>query len=429
MNVPSSGKVLPELPPEIWLEIMQFATYIHHQHDIRPLNPFTPRRVSSDVMAPNVPTVVARTKLNLQRVCRAWRALAVRIAFHYLEILSPAKAEKLILALEQCSRGPMDQRHNLGQWTRHVEVYTHARGSNSLQYLTTVFRVLQACPNLRIFSGHWAHPLPLQFFDAISRIFSASLQSLHWNDYSVTEWPKTTAATSQFISSFTALRVLDLQNYGGSGHNTDDTIILYKVQDLILSNTPPSITAASALNLPALRNLTINTRGFTAHEDLVARFLSTHGAFLTHADIYPPTLEYETSSISGRIRENDLRPDIFLRNNLCPRLVALSFPTSSPIMVLDAPHSLRCIGIRGVRADYLYPDKDLSTTQHLMSFDHERYTSLQMIKTVDFLAEADGDSLIKDLFIWWVDRFAKRNVDFLDGEGVLWTYDDFPQKN
>lgn len=32
------------------------------------------------------------------------------------------------------------------------------------------------------------------------------------------------------------------------------------------------------------------------------------------------------------------------------------------------------------------------------------------------------DSLIKDVFIWWVERFEKMGVDLLDGEGVLWAY-------
>jgi hypothetical protein len=36
--------------------------------------------------------------------------------------------------------------------------------------------------------------------------------------------------------------------------------------------------------------------------------------------------------------------------------------------------------------------------------------------------EAAGDSLVKDIVIWWAEKFEKYGIDFLDGEGVLWAY-------
>ena len=58
-----------------------------------------------------------------------------------------------------------------------------------------------------------------------------------------------------------------------------------------------------------------------------------------------------------------------------------------------------------------------------MSLTPSRYPSLELIKTVGFLVDAETDLLIKDIFIWWVERFEKQGIDFLDGEGVLWAYD------
>jgi hypothetical protein len=76
-----------------------------------------------------------------------------------------------------------------------------------------------------------------------------------------------------------------------------------------------------------------------------------------------------------------------------------------------------------VRAESLYPDKKTNTGRHLMTFTPSRYPNLELVRTVGFLVDADTDSLIKDIFIWWVERFEKQGIDFLDGEGVLWAYD------
>jgi len=59
-----------------------------------------------------------------------------------------------------------------------------------------------------------------------------------------------------------------------------------------------------------------------------------------------------------------------------------------------------------------------------MSFTPSRYPKLELVRTVGFLVDAETDSLIKDIFIWWVERFEKQGIDFLDGEGVLWAYSD-----
>ncbi|KAG6911166.1 hypothetical protein DXG01_003906 [Tephrocybe rancida] len=423
----SRKMILPPLPQEIWLEIMQFATYVHQHHSLAPLDPFTQCRVSSNVMAINTPSLSIRTKLSLLLVCRSWRKIAVQIFYNYLVIRSPSRAEGLLAVLERSSLGPPQDRLSHGQWTRHIEIYTHTRHAGGLQYLKTLFRILQMCPTLRMLSGHWDHPLPSEFLDAISRKFGPTLQGLYWNDRRAGVWPKTTVASPQFLGSFIGLRVLDLSSYGGNSGIENTTITVPNVQNLIMSNSIPGIVVATVLELPALRTLTLKTHpGIeAAPTDLLVQFLTAHGASLTSVDIHSPSLEPNpTDSYLGRGAIDYFRPDIFLQNNLCPNLETITFPTSAPLLSHKNNHPLRRIGLRGVRADTMYPDKDSNTKKHLMSFDSDRFPKLEVIRTVGFLVDADTDGFIKDVFIWWVQKFEKQDVDFLDGEGVLWAYTD-----
>ncbi|KAG6857707.1 hypothetical protein H0H87_004123 [Tephrocybe sp. NHM501043] len=425
---PQSPKInLPPLPQEIWLEIMQFATYVHHHHSIVPLDPFAQCRVSRDVMAPNTPSLSTRTKLSLVLVSRSWHKIALQIFYNYLQIRSPTRAEGLLTALERSSHGPPEQRLHHGQWTRHIEIYTHARRAGELQYLKTLFRIFQECPNLRILSGHWNHALPPEFLNAISRSFGPRLQGLYWDDHKVAAWPKATISSPIFLGTFVALQTLDLRNYGGNSNIGNTTVTFPDVKYLILSNSPPGILVSTVLDLPALRNLTLKTHPIIggASADLLIKFLTIHGAHLKSVDLHSPTMESDaTDSYLGRRATCSFRPDIFLQGDLCPNLVTLTFPASSPLLDHKIRHPLRRIGLRGVRADTIYPDKETHTKKHLLSFTSERYPKLEVVRTVGFLADADTDNLVKDIFIWWVHKFEQEGVDFLDGEGVLWAYTD-----
>ncbi|KAF8236028.1 hypothetical protein L208DRAFT_1358023 [Tricholoma matsutake] len=428
-------KSQPDLPLEIWMEIFQLATYVHQQSTIAPLNPFTLRRVSTNVMAVNVPSLSARTKLSLVLVCRSWRRIAIQIFYEYVVIRSPARATAL-LAVLRSSRAAYDdggdsQHHNIGygQWTRHIEVYTHARGTNELQYLQTLFHIFQACPNLHMLSGMWNHPLPVEFLDAISRLYGQSLQGLYWNEVCPIDHPP--VATPQFLASFRSLGILDLRNFvGGAISNNPGECFprpsLPRLQDLIISTYPQSLTLATALSLPALRNLTVKTAvSGEPPLDLLIAFLQVHGPALVSVDIPSPSADSEPEPDTALLRRNlpHINPDIFLQPDICPNLVSFAFPTTSPPLGAHVHRSLRRIGLRGVRAESLYPDKRTSTRGHLMSITPSRYPNLELVRTVGFLVDADTDSLTKDIFIWWAERFEKHGIDFLDGEGVLWAYD------
>ncbi|GLB37402.1 hypothetical protein LshimejAT787_0404530 [Lyophyllum shimeji] len=413
----------PPLPDELLLEIFEFATHVHRHATLAPLDPFTPRRVSNNVMGPNTASLSTRTKLSLVLVCRSWRRLAVQLLYDYLVIRSPARATTILAVLQRSSSmtdgksGPA----GYGQWTRHIEVHTHARGANNLSFLQTIFRIFQECPNVRMLSGIWNHPLPIEFLNAVAALYGPSLQGIYWNDRSVIYPERTTLASPEFLTSFSSLRVLNLRSYSGKSVSKSHAVTLPKVEDLVISNTQRSLAIATTLGLPALRNLTVKTGAECAPTEYFINFLHVHGASLVSVDLLSPSVDSDPEPDSSQIRRTacHTNPDLFLLDNRCPNLVTLTFPTTSSPLSPDICHPLHRIGLRGVRADSLYPDKATNTKGHLMSFTPDRYPKLEVVRTVGYLVEADTDSLIKDVFIWWVEKFEKQGVDFLDGEALV----------
>jgi hypothetical protein len=128
------------------------------------------------------------------------------------------------------------------------------------------------------------------------------------------------------------------------------------------------------------------------------------------------------STISRRILSH-INPDIFLDPDHCPILESITFPITSPPLAPKIHSTIRRIGLCGVRSDGLYPDKQSMTRDHLMAITSDKYPELELIQTVGYFVDADkNDELIKDIFIWWVEKFEEVGIDFLDGEGVLWAY-------
>lgn len=433
------ARALPDLPLEIWLEIFQFATYVHRSETIQPLNPFTPRRTSTNVMGANTPSLAMRTKLSLVLVCRAWRRLAVKILYRHIVIRSPARADAILHVLEN-SRRPLHAKQNethlripsspgYGEWARHIEVYTYMRGSSNISFLQTVFRIFRCCPNLQYLSGRWTHQLPIEFLQGISALYGQSLQGIYWGD-ALPVPDLDNVSTPEFLGTFTTLRILDLTHYGGNlpAPRAPDSPrpILPCVQELILSNTPRSLRTATILDLPKLRNLTLRTDGYEpGASGYITAFLNVHGHSLLFVDLPPPS-DSELDFDSAPVRRNAeyITPDLFLAKDICSNLESFIYCYASPIYPTCPHPNLRRVGIRGITSEFLYPDKPSCIKNHLTIFTPEKYPCLELVQMIGFLVDAHADSIMKDACIWWVERFEKMGILFLDGECVLWMYAD-----
>ncbi|KAJ7502381.1 hypothetical protein B0H11DRAFT_1988326 [Mycena galericulata] len=419
---------LPDLPLEIWLEIFQWSTYVYAS--IEPMDPFTVKHAPTDVMGANTPILSMRTKCALVGVCHSWRRIAIQILYQHIVIRSPSRAALILQVL----RDSHSAKSNYGHWTRHVSLYTHARGVSNIRFLQNVFRILQYCHRLRMLSATWRIVVPREFLDAVSTLYGPSLQGLYWDEQKYSNLEKTHASLN-FLASFRSLRVLDLRNFVGDGLLTrieSSPPTLPCLNHVILSNHGPNISVATALELPSLHTLTLQS--LVSHPirvDLITKLLEVHGASLTTVHLPSPSSGSDTSEpTQPRTPMQHIPPSLFLHPGVCPNLETFTFGANSPAIVFEPSPtetythpSLRRIALYTVRAEALYPSKGPNETQtHLRSFTRAAYPSLEMVRTANFIVDADADSLVKDVFIWWSERFERDGVDFQDGEGVVWIY-------
>ncbi|TEB38504.1 hypothetical protein FA13DRAFT_1786268 [Coprinellus micaceus] len=413
---------LLELPSEIWLEIFQFATHVPRSTSLRPSDPFKARRVPSwnIVLAQNTPGGVLYTKVALSCVSKSWRTLAVPLQYQHVVIKSPMRARLILRSLTESQNGDCTGH---GKWTWHIEVLTHTRGSGSLPYLQSVFGIFRCCPNVRVLSGTWNHPLPPPFLDAITKLYGSGMEELYWNEIAVQVVKRavntlTTVATLHFLGAFSSLQTLDLRHFKAKGCSTTASMdapttipLLPLVQHLIISTNPWSVTAASGIVLPRLLSLTVKiTRGFiqpaedgSSETHLLDRLIKAHGLSLE----------------SGRP---------FLDEDACPNLSSICYPVCPEFLpLLGKEHSmLRRIGLRDVKADLLAITRDKPdhvANDHLQALYRNvaRYPGVQLVQTIGFCV---GKSTTKDVFIWWTERFARKGVLLLDGEGVFWEFEE-----
>jgi len=241
-----------------------------------------------------------------------------------------------------------------------------------------------------------------------------------------------TSATFAFLISFNALRLLDLRHFKPKDPlgpllpaDAPTRPVLPFVQDLILSTDTWSLSTATHISMPRLQSLTIKTSipDETDHFQL-GQFLAVHGSSLRSVDLPLPSPDDELEPDSSLIRRTakHINPDMFFKDGVCPNLTSIVFPVSSPLLTAHVHKSLRRIGLRGIRADLLYPERPGSAKGHLEAITPERYPNLDLVQTIGYLVEADVDSLVKDVFIWWVEKFERQGINLLDGEGVLWKY-------
>lgn len=427
----------PELPLEVWFEIFEFATFVSVQENHSPEDAFASKPLSRSISATNTPSMATKTKLSLMLVSHGWRQVAVRLLYRQIAVTSPVRANKILNTLLQSmayTEGSGALGSGYGQWTRHLEVFTHARGSRSINYLKTLFRIFQCCPRLQKLSGVWNYQLPIQFITSVSELYGPSLYGLSWAEQQdrLPIEPDNTFVSLSFFSAFQSLTLLDLRFFRGPSTITSITekarsFRLPQVKDLILSSCPSSIITATCLQLPALCNLTLRPSSSSLLSDnLIKDFLKVHGSRLQAIDIWSPALDTEPEPDSSDVRRQapHIAPQLFIQDKLCPNLTTFLFPITSPCLG-DVNHTnLRRIGLRGIHG--LFPDKSPQTRDQLMAINLERFPNLESVKAIGFVVDSLSDPINKDVFIWWMERFEKLGIDFLDGEGVIWVYEDDP---
>ncbi|KAH7924216.1 hypothetical protein BV22DRAFT_1035357 [Leucogyrophana mollusca] len=436
------------VPVEIWLEIFRHATYLPHATEISPPDPFEPQRPSYDVMSLNTPESSLRTKCALVHVCRAWRQFATELLYEHLCIGSSRRAARILAGLRashappaasSAAHSPLGQLPSNGIWTRFIEVRWIAQSQSNSVYLMEVFQILTECPNVIVFNMTWGADIPSGFRNAVVRMYEGTLRRLSWlareirnPDFTLLiPPPHCDLITPSFVSAFRALRVLDLRAIPAARHSDTEGEVLElpSVRELLVSTDPNSLAFASAFTFPALHRVRFSRKGMREDAAFLVelrRFFQQHGQSVIKLEMDGPLPRHPSYNVSH-----------FLDG--CPNLTQLVFYAgNSVILDMSSPHrSLRRIGVVGIELHHLYnsstagqegglstPPDHQTVKTHLGSFNHDYFPNLELVRTIGFLVAASSEATTKDIFIGWTEYFEARGIDFQDGEGVVWLYDD-----
>ncbi|KAJ8514197.1 hypothetical protein ONZ45_g8252 [Pleurotus djamor] len=307
-------------------------------------------------------------------------------------------------------------RVQLGDYVRHLDITVSSR--RGFDYLVATFQIMRLCPNMRHITGRWNCELPKEYLSAISKLYGGSLKGLNWIN-------EVSPDTVPFFGTFSSLRTLDLRDISGQVERFEASSpasrpCLPRVNTLVLSSSF-SPFFASLFSFPSLENITVEAPPPSPlFNERLSKMLAVHGHTIITVDILPPQIHGDYDD-----RGCDLvDPSLFLNPATCPNLHSLTFPQASKQPFVHSHPNIRRIGIRAIKSDYLYPNKSSSTKDHLMAINRDLYPNLEVVRTVGFLVDSCGDSLIKDIFIWWAERFEGQGIDFQDGEGVIWLYNE-----
>jgi len=445
------------LPPELWLEIFRYATYVPRVRGLSPGDPFEPQRPSNFAWGVNTPVSSLATKRSLVLVCHPWRCLATELLYEHVVISSKRRAYLLGRSLQASdleahkahaqsavfATGDVSRGH--ARWVRHVEIHDCSRTSKTALFWNAVAAILS---------------LLLEIF---SRYLGNSIRGLYWEEGVIPEG-EASLLNPTFLPKYQSLRVLDVRKFklqDPARFPVDPAlkISLPSIVDLLIPTCPALLLFASKLELPRLRRLVLDSASArrNASPSLLSAlddFLAAHGQKLTTLELLPiSSLFYHPSPISITA---------FLQPDVCPSLDTLVFdcrekvisasspPSSSsspakkhgavprfppsppphsdpPVPVLSEPHrSLRRVGIRGMGISRLYPNRPTQAQTHLRAFLAHRslFPALETVRTLGLLVDASTDQFARDIFIWWTEKFEEEGLDLQDGEGVVWLYTD-----
>ncbi|KZT10892.1 uncharacterized protein LAESUDRAFT_747489 [Laetiporus sulphureus 93-53] len=457
------------LPPELWLEIFRYATYVPRIRGFSPGDPFEPERPSNFAWGVNTPVSSFATKRCLVLVCRAWRALATELLYEHVVVNSKRRATLLLRTLHESDleaqrRGAQivgcERPKGHAQFIRHVEIRDCARTSRTEAFWMAVAAILSMLPDLRVLSGIWERPLSQNLVEIFSRYLGSTIHRLYWEEAPV---GGASVLTESLLRKFHSLRVLDIRRLKlktpqeflekAAAH-----ISLPFVIDLLLPTCPTLLEFAAKLELPRLHRLVIDTTNVGDHPSSVVLsalngMLAVHGNKITILELLPIT--------SASYKPCLINFTTFLQPDVCPILDTLVFDCREEVLCAAAPHSacswpkstssparpslpasptpssgtpmlshphptLRRIGIREMVMRHLYPNRPNHAQQHLHAFLTHRalFPALETVRTLGFLVDASTDPFARDIFIWWTEKYEEQGIDFQDGEGVVWLYTD-----
>jgi hypothetical protein len=185
---PLSTSSLPSLPPELWLKIMDQATFVPQALEAFVHDPFQRREIMTLRQIQAGLDAVSLTKRRLVLVCKTWKSLAVPILYSSIIVHTVTGLQKLISALHNNKLD--DPNMTCGEWVRRLDLvfYDKFDGHMELETSPLAARLMAAfrrTPRLEMLA--FRMPRDSYIHDVWESIFLdnlynclPSLRILHW---------------------------------------------------------------------------------------------------------------------------------------------------------------------------------------------------------------------------------------------------------
>ncbi|TFY61210.1 hypothetical protein EVG20_g7144 [Dentipellis fragilis] len=214
---------LPTLPPELWLHIFDFATYVPHLFDSEVQNPF-----SSSPSSPTYPDYASDekfrqavraalvTKRYLVRVCKQWHALATPLLYAAIYVGWERHLPQLRDTLtSDADRARTDTTGTASQpkgwWTRRVDLAMRAGRTSADQWTpapethsAALLQLIRCFPNLEILSALWDNSFLMQSGPRFQAELALALRHTSGHALRKLVWPN----VCDVVNGLTALRTV-----------------------------------------------------------------------------------------------------------------------------------------------------------------------------------------------------------------------------
>ncbi|RDB22232.1 hypothetical protein Hypma_010745 [Hypsizygus marmoreus] len=369
---------LPELPPEIWLDIFRFATWPPLDLDPGMTLQFLPTegRERRQLLKQSLVT-----RRYLVRVCKRWHSMAASFLYESL-LIGRGRGLQTVRDVLKASRVPFQQDapsdendRPVGWWTKRLDFAM--RDVDRLDFdvdvcLTLLSEIVECLPNLAILTFCVTAPqlrdvkLPPSFLQTLVRVSGHSLHTIQWNSLALVpsrcDWVA-------FIKEAVNIKAVRRPRFFAKETDPREQLSSSSLEILLLPRTPEDPSDFEQANLPSLRHVVLNA---LLLQDSRWRF------FLEE---YGPKLEVVQLII------NHKRLTAFANSKLtshCPRLVRLDISFSSwellmfetqPIAI---PPTVQRLGIQSTR-------KEATAKGYRALFHGIQTMEIMSLKTIQFL--------------------------------------------
>ncbi|KAI8989682.1 hypothetical protein BD414DRAFT_459710 [Trametes punicea] len=149
---PSSQQRLGELPPEVWLRVFAYATYIpgaYAHDDGQSLTAFARDKYGISVHRRH--REATDLMLTASRVCKTWAPLVTEFLFQYIMVKSGDHAIEIAKVLGRYEQDSLN-RNSAGRWTIRLELALEGVHRWEDQHTAALAHIFACCPNVTVFS-------------------------------------------------------------------------------------------------------------------------------------------------------------------------------------------------------------------------------------------------------------------------------------